>query len=49
MGFSALPEIREIHLQIYRRRQLILDPANELWEENEYDTDNSVLWITAPN
>jgi len=23
----------------------ILDPGNELWEENEYDTGNSVLWI----
>lgn len=23
----------------------ILDPANNLYEENEYDTDNSVLWI----
>lgn len=27
----------------------ILDPANELWEENEYNTDNSVLWINEPN
>ena len=23
----------------------ILDPANDLWEENEYGTGNSVLWI----
>jgi hypothetical protein len=23
-----------------------LDPGNELWEENEYGTGNSVLWIT---
>lgn len=23
----------------------IIDPANELWEENEYGTGNSVLWI----
>jgi 1,4-alpha-glucan branching enzyme len=23
----------------------ILDPGNDLWEENEYGTDNSVLWI----
>ena len=23
----------------------ILDPGNELWEENEYGTGNSVLWI----
>jgi hypothetical protein len=23
----------------------ILDPANPLWEENEYGTDNSVIWI----
>lgn len=23
----------------------ILDPANKLWEQNEYDTGNSVLWI----
>jgi hypothetical protein len=23
----------------------ILDPANPLWEENEFGTDNSVLWI----
>lgn len=27
-------------------RRWILDPANKLWEENEYGTDNSVLWIT---
>ncbi|MBT3751149.1 MAG: hypothetical protein HOK84_15260 [Bacteroidetes bacterium] len=25
--------------------QWILDPSNDLWEENEYGTDNSVLWI----
>ena len=24
----------------------IRDPGNELWEENEYNTGNSVLWIT---
>jgi 1,4-alpha-glucan branching enzyme len=24
---------------------MILDPGNELWEENEYGTGNSVLWI----
>jgi 1,4-alpha-glucan branching enzyme len=23
----------------------ILDPANELWEDNEYGTGNSVIWI----
>jgi hypothetical protein len=23
----------------------ILDPANDLWEDNEYGTGNSVLWI----
>jgi hypothetical protein len=23
----------------------ILDPSNELWEENEYGTGNSVLWV----
>jgi Glycogen recognition site of AMP-activated protein kinase len=23
----------------------ILDPANRLWEQNEYDTGNSVLWV----
>jgi 1,4-alpha-glucan branching enzyme len=23
----------------------ILDPSNDLWEENEYGTNNSVLWI----
>ena len=23
----------------------ILDPANKLYEENEYGTDNSVLWV----
>lgn len=23
----------------------MLDPANKLWEENEYDTGNSLLWI----
>jgi hypothetical protein len=23
----------------------IIDPTNELWEENEYGTGNSVLWI----
>jgi 1,4-alpha-glucan branching enzyme len=23
----------------------ILDPANELWEQNEHDTGNSVLWV----
>jgi hypothetical protein len=23
----------------------ILDPVNKLYEKNEYDTDNSVLWI----
>jgi hypothetical protein len=23
----------------------IIDPGNELWEENEYGTNNSVLWI----
>lgn len=26
-------------------KQWILDPGNDLWEENEYGTDNSVLWI----
>ncbi|MFZ4562182.1 MAG: glycogen-binding domain-containing protein [Bacteroidales bacterium] len=25
--------------------QWILDPSNELWEDNEYGTGNSVLWI----
>ncbi|MBK7172105.1 MAG: glycogen-binding domain-containing protein [Bacteroidales bacterium] len=25
--------------------QWILDPFNELWEENEYNTHNSLLWI----
>ncbi|MBL0358052.1 MAG: hypothetical protein IPP72_14805 [Chitinophagaceae bacterium] len=25
----------------------ILDPANKLWEENEYNTKNSVLWIES--
>jgi len=25
--------------------QWILDPANSLWEENEYQTGNSVLWM----
>lgn len=25
----------------------IKDPANPLWEENEYNTDNSVLWMEA--
>jgi hypothetical protein len=25
--------------------QWIIDPANKLWEENEYGTNNSVLWI----
>lgn len=24
----------------------ILDPANDLWEGNEYGTDNSVLWVS---
>ncbi len=23
----------------------IIDPGNELWEQNEYDTGNSVIWI----
>jgi len=23
----------------------MIDPANELWEENEFGTGNSVLWI----
>jgi 1,4-alpha-glucan branching enzyme len=23
----------------------ILDPTNKLWEQNEYDTGNSVLWV----
>jgi hypothetical protein len=23
----------------------ILDPDNKLWEQNEYSTGNSVLWI----
>jgi hypothetical protein len=23
----------------------ILDPDNKLWEENEYGTGNSILWI----
>lgn len=26
----------------------ILDPANELWEDNEYGTGNSVIWIEQP-
>ncbi|MFO7369629.1 MAG: glycogen-binding domain-containing protein [Bacteroidales bacterium] len=26
-------------------RKWILDPVNKLWEENEYGTNNSVLWI----
>lgn len=25
--------------------QWIIDPGNKLWEQNEYDTGNSVLWI----
>jgi hypothetical protein len=24
----------------------ITDPGNPLWEDNEYGTNNSVLWIT---
>jgi len=27
----------------------ILDPANKLWEQNEYRTGNSVLWIDREN
>jgi 1,4-alpha-glucan branching enzyme len=27
----------------------ILDPDNKLWEENEYGTGNSLLWITTGN
>jgi len=27
--------------------QWILDPGNKLWEENEYSTKNSVLWIES--
>jgi len=23
----------------------ILDPSNSVWEENEYNTGNSVLWV----
>jgi len=23
----------------------IIDPSNKLWEENEYGTGNSILWI----
>ena len=23
----------------------ILDPGNKLWEQNEYNTGNSVVWI----
>jgi hypothetical protein len=34
----------EYRFIVYGRR--ILDPANKLWEENEYGTGNSVLWIT---
>jgi 1,4-alpha-glucan branching enzyme len=26
-------------------KKWILDPSNELWEDNEYGTGNSVLWI----
>jgi 1,4-alpha-glucan branching enzyme len=26
-------------------KKWILDPGNELWEDNEYGTSNSVLWI----
>jgi len=26
--------------------QWILDPGNKLWEQNEYDTGNSILWIS---
>lgn len=26
----------------------ILDPANELWEQNEYGTNNSVMWLNNP-
>jgi hypothetical protein len=25
--------------------KLIIDPGNKLWEPNEFDTGNSVLWI----
>ena len=25
--------------------QWILDPGNKLWEENEFGTGNSVLWV----
>lgn len=27
----------------------ILDPGNKLWEQNEHDTGNSVLWIEKIN
>ena len=25
--------------------QWIKDPANELWEQNEFGTGNSILWV----
>lgn len=44
--------ILDVHLypgkQLYKfvvDGKWILDPANELWEENEHQTGNSVLWI----
>jgi len=27
----------------------IIDPSNPLWEQNEYDNGNSVLWIEERN
>jgi 1,4-alpha-glucan branching enzyme len=30
---------------IVDEKEWILDPANELWETNEYGTGNSVLWV----
>jgi hypothetical protein len=26
----------------------MIDPANELWEENEHKTKNSILWVESP-
>ncbi|RYZ26710.1 MAG: hypothetical protein EOO10_14790, partial [Chitinophagaceae bacterium] len=41
-----------VHLSVGKHRykfvvdgQWLIDPANKLWEQNEYDTGNSIIWI----
>ncbi|ALJ01533.1 hypothetical protein DC20_17010 [Rufibacter tibetensis] len=44
----------DVHLPLGKNRykfvvdgEWIIDPANKLWEQNEHNTGNSIIWIEA--